>query len=110
MILFSKDETVPTIRSWSDLDAAAEAQEILRHHKRTKAVHSTDVSQPLKMWLTNNTENARAKMSKSESTRLELERRQDELCNTMSMNDILWDSNSGWETMHRYICREFIIF
>ena len=40
-------------------------------------------------------------MAKSESMRLELERRQDELCNSMSMEDITWDANSGWETMHR---------
>ena len=87
---------------WEDLDAAAEAHEIeLAKRRKKHAVHSTDVSQPLKIWLTNNVENARAKMAKSESTRLELERRQDELCNAMSMADISWDSDSGWETIHR---------
>ena len=53
-------------------------------------------------------------MAKSESMRLELERRQDELCNSMSMEDITWDANSGWETMHRqeqyYQVFEFIFF
>ena len=90
--------------SWGDLEAAAEAQEIqLAKRRRRHFIHSTDVAQPLKTWLTNNVENARTKMAKSESTRLELERRQDELCNAMSMADIRWDSDSGWETMHRYI-------
>ena len=70
--------------------------------RQTDFIHSTDASQPLKKWLTKNVETARGKMGKSESMRLELERRQDELCNSMSMADITWDSNSGWETMHRY--------
>ena len=92
--------------SWNDLEAAAEAQEIKlakRRKTRKDFIHSTDVSQPLKIWLHNNVENARSKMAKSESTRLELERRQDELCNQMSMQDIMWDNATGWETMHRYI-------
>ena len=97
-----KEEAVLDVyQSWSDLEAAAEEQLSKRFKRRTDFIHSTDVSQPLKLWLTNNVENARTKMSKSESTRLELERRQDELCNAMSMTDIRWDSDSGWETMHR---------
>ena len=73
-----------------------------RFKKRSDFIHSTDISQPLKRWLKNNVETARGKMAKSESTRLELERRQDELCNEMLMADIRWDDDSGWETMHRY--------
>ena len=78
-----------------------EAQFAKRFKKQTDFIHSTDASQPLKRWLTKNVEIARGKMAKSESMRLELERRQDELCNSMSMEDITWDANSGWETMHR---------
>ena len=102
-----KDESfVDSYPTWSDFEAAAEAQEIQlarRRKRHADFIHSTDVSQPLKIWLNNNVENARTNMAKSESTRLELERRQDELCNAMSMADIRWDSDSGWETMHRYI-------
>lgn len=97
----SREETVHS--TWRDLDVAvteAEETELATRRKR-RAFHSTDISQPLKIWLTNNVENARTKMAKSESTRLELERRQDELCTKMSLADILWDKSSGWETMHR---------
>ena len=96
-------------RSWTDLDSAAEELErelMKRFRKRTDLIHSTDVLQPLKRWLTNNVENARSKMARSESTRLELERSQDELCNAMSMSDIRWD-DGGWETMHRYFLSHF---
>ena len=106
VMIYRKDEAfLDTVQSWSDFEAASEAQEIelmKRFKKRSDFIHSTDISQPLKRWLTNNVEAARGKMAKSESTRLELERRQDELCNDMSMTDIRWDDDSGWETMHRY--------
>ena len=87
--------------SINDFEADAEEQFLKRFKRNTNFIHSTDASQPLKRWLTNNVEIAREKMAKTESTRLELERRQDELCNSMSMADITWDTNSGWETMHR---------
>ena len=106
VMIYRKDEAfLDTVQSWSDFEAASEAQEIelmKRFKKRSDFIHSTDISQPLKRWLKNNVETARGKMAKSESTRLELERRQDELCNDMSMTDIRWDDDSGWETMHRY--------
>ena len=102
---FRKDESfLEKVIPYSDFEAAVEEQEAQfakRFKKQTDFIHSTDASQPLKRWLTKNVEIARGKMAKSESMRLELERRQDELCNSMSMEDITWDANSGWETMHR---------
>ena len=90
--------------SWNDFEAAVEEQEsqfARRFKRQTDSMHSMDPSQPLRKWLTKNVEIARRKLEKSEDMRLELEKTQDELCNSMSMADITWDNNTGWDTMNR---------
>ena len=82
--------------SWYDV-----AEEEVLFSSRKGKLHATDINQPLITWLAKNVELARTRLSSSEPIRLLIERRKDEICEMLDLDDILWDSDSGWETKHR---------
>ncbi len=87
------------VKSYEDIVHEFDLEQRELRKRRLDLLHHTDTRRPLKVWLTDNVETARSRMSKLEPVRLQTQRLQDELCCDLELTDILWDC--GWDTSHR---------